>query len=146
MKMIDLRMFVPLLSKNFLAAGAPEPDVSGSSAYLEHRAATVQISFTGDGFGFSLIPFAGNSDLWKIGMNFVAVSHLDRSSNADVQVGNQIDGYVAGRSFQSGIRAFASGRHEFSYDAAAAGLCPSRGHAVQFDAAATRLCAHRPFG
>ena len=79
-------------------------------------------------------------------MNLVAVSHLDRSANTDVQVGNQINGYVAGRSFQNGIRAFASGRHEFSHNPAAASLCASRGHAIQFDAAAAGLCAHWPFG
>src|ERR1700694_229393 len=109
MKMIDLRMFVPLLSERLLAASAPEPDVSSGSAYLKHRAAPIQISFTRDGLRFSIIPFGRNSDLGKIGMNLVTVSHLDRSANTDVQVRNQINGYVAGRSFQNGCRAFASG-------------------------------------
>src|SRR5690349_14954383 len=124
-----------------------ENDVAGAGVYLEHRAAAVQAAFGGDALGAVVAALRYYLDLRKIGFDPVPIAHINGGVDGDRERRRQVDGDIAGGSFQNRVAEAAATGDKLRGNPAAAGFgARALAEVHQFDAAAATLGPDRAVG
>src|SRR5580704_5341889 len=124
---------------------SPEANIPGRRPDLQHRTASVQITFRVERPRPPLVSFAGNVDVREVRSNVVPIAQVHAGAHRDRDVWRDVNRDVARGSFKHRIAGRSPGLYQLHDDASRSRLNPRRWNPVQFNPAAACVSLHMSF-